>query len=85
MMKGIVHNCEKLCVRAKPSKDSDIITIIDAGTEILCEKSELEDWYSITQINDAPAIGCCMSQYIKVSNEHKQLDDRKEVKHGRRA
>lgn len=80
-MKATVCNCEKLCIRANPSKDSDIITIIDVGTVLECEQSESTDWHSITKINEIPAIGYCMSKYLKVEKTYKS-SDRKEVKHG---
>lgn len=83
-MEATVCNCEKLCVRANPSKGSNILTIIDVGTVLQCEKSYSEDWYSITRINDVPAIGYCMSKYVNVMINPDQSEDRKEVKHGRR-
>lgn len=83
-MKATVCDCEKLCVREKPSKDSNILTIIDAGTVLQYKKSESEDWYSVTEINDIPATGYCMAKYVKVTIDHDLSDDRKEVKHGRR-
>lgn len=83
-MEATVCNCEKLCVREKPSKDSNILTIIDVGTVLQCEKSDSEDWHSVVQINGIPSIGYCMSKYVKVMTNPDQSEGRKEVKHGRR-
>lgn len=80
-MNVTVCNCEKLCVRANPSKDSNILTIIDVGTVLECEQSESTDWHSITKINGIPAIGYCMSRYLK-TEETDESNNRKEVKHG---
>lgn len=77
-MKATVCNCGKLCIRVNPSKDSDILTIIDVGTVLECEQSESTDWHSITKINEIPAIGYCMSRYLKTD----ESNNRKEVKHG---
>jgi len=78
MMKATVCNCEKLCVRANPSKDSNILTIIDVNTVLECEQSESTDWCLITKINGMPAIGYCMSRYLKTD----ESNNGKEVKHG---
>ena len=80
-MKATVCNCEKLCVRANPSKDSNILTIIDVNTVLECEQSESTDWCSITKINGIPAIGYCMSRYLKLLKTD-DSNNRKEVKHG---
>ncbi len=80
-MNATVCNCEKLCVRANPSKDSNILTIIDVGTVLECEQSESTDWHSITKINGIPAIGYCMSRYLKTEKTD-DSNSRKEVKHG---
>ena len=83
-MEAIVCDCDKLCIRQGPSKDANILTIVDVNTVLQCANSDSDGWYSVTQINDVPAVGYCMSKYTKVIKEPNQSADRNEVKNGRR-
>jgi hypothetical protein len=45
---GVVSNCEKLNVRRRPAKKSEVVTVIKAGTEVAIVSSKsTEDWYYI--------------------------------------
>ena len=62
---GVVYKCEKLNLRKKPTKDSDILTVVTADTEleiIDIDKSSGKDWYKV-QTEDG-LIGFCMKNYI---------------------
>lgn len=60
---GVVTNCTKLNVRIKPEPGAQIVTVIDAGTqvEINVEKSTAE-WYKVLvpSVNE----GYCMRKFI---------------------
>lgn len=67
---GTVVNCENLIVRAKPSKDSNVLTLIGEGDQVeINEKLSTEDFYSVTVVQIASAekyIGYCMKDFIHV-------------------
>lgn len=61
---GTVVNCEKLRVRAKPSKDSNVLALIDVGDQVeINEKRSTEDFYSVTV---KEYTGYCMKDFIHV-------------------
>ena len=60
---GVVHNCEKLNVRKHPSKDSEIVFVLNEGSEIsIDEENSTEEWYSITHASGVE--GFCMKQFV---------------------
>lgn len=63
---GVVTNCTKLNVRIKPEPGAQIVTVIDAGTqvEIDVEKSTAE-WYKVLvpSVNE----GYCMRKFINAN------------------
>ena len=62
---GVVHNCEKLNVRKQPSKDSEIVFVLNEGSEIsIDEENSTEEWYSITHVSGVE--GFCMKQFVSM-------------------
>lgn len=63
---GVVYKCEKLRIRQKPTKDSDIVTVIDADTEVEIvdiDKSVGKAWYKVSVDG---VVGFCMKEYIDI-------------------
>lgn len=58
VIKGTVFNCIGLNVRKAPSITSDIVTVYNAGTEIIIEECGEKDWYKTPS-------GYVMKAYIK--------------------
>ena len=57
---GIVTNCERLNIRKEPSKESDVVKIIDHDDKIDIFKEEsTEDFYKTTD-------GYVMKKYVKI-------------------
>lgn len=62
---GVVSNCEKLNLREKPSKDAEVICMLDAGTELMIDVSESNDeWLSV--YNTGGLKGFCMKNFVTV-------------------
>lgn len=82
MVEAIICNCENLCIRVNPSKDSDILYI--AGKESVLQVGEetAEGWYEVTKIDDEAFKGYCMKEYLKISKESQPAKN--EVENGRR-
>lgn len=65
VIKGVVSNCKCLRVRKSPSTKTDnVITIIDAGTEVTILDESKKDWYKIQ--TEGGVTGFCMKEYITV-------------------
>ena len=63
--KGVVSNCECLKVRKEASTKTDnVITIIDAKTEVEILDESKKGWYKIT--TKGGVTGFCMKDYITV-------------------
>lgn len=62
---GKVANCNRLNVRTEPTTESDVITVLDKGTEVKII-AELPDWCQVETVNENIPIyaGFCMKQYI---------------------
>ena len=45
VVKGTVFNCVGLNVRKAPSTSADIVTVYNAGMEIIIEECGEKDWY----------------------------------------
>ena len=62
---GVVHNCEKLNIRKSASKDSDVVAVVDAGSELLIDSAK--STYNFYKVCTASGIeGYCMSEFVKV-------------------
>ena len=61
-VKGKVVNCELLNLRKEPSINSDVITVLKAGTEVVIKNDKDPDWY------ETPS-GFVMRKYIKILGE----------------
>lgn len=66
---GTIVSCNKLRVRMRPSKESDIIAIMDRNAEVLIEESEsTEEFYKICTASGI--IGYCMKQFIHIEEKN---------------
>lgn len=60
---GIVDNCIRLNVREKPSVDAEILTALEAGSEVRLLKDEMENgFYKVCTASGLE--GYCMCEYI---------------------
>lgn len=63
---GIVINCTKLNVRAKPVADAEVLCVLEAASEIeIDEARSTSDWYHI--ITATGVDGFCMRKFVKVN------------------
>ena len=66
-VKGIVANCEKLNVRAKPNKNAEVLTIIKKGDEVRVIDDSIEGWLNVSiDLGTEGFIGYCMKDYIEI-------------------
>lgn len=62
---GVVYNCEKLNIRKSASKDSDVVTVVNAGSELLIDSAK--STYNFYKVCTASGIeGYCMAEFVKV-------------------
>ena len=62
---GIVSDCEKLNLRKEPSKDSEVICVLNAGTELMIDSNKSnEEWLSV--YNAEGLNGFCMKNFVTV-------------------
>ena len=62
---GVVDNCLRLNVREKPSIDAEIITALEAGSEVRLMKDEMENgFYKVCTASGLE--GYCMCEYIVI-------------------
>ena len=60
---GVVDNCLRLNIREKPSIDAEILTALEAGSEVRLLKDEMENgFYKICTASGLD--GYCMCEYI---------------------
>lgn len=60
---GVVDNCLRLNVREKPSIDAEILTALEAGSEVRLLKDEMENgFYKVCTASGLD--GYCMCEYI---------------------
>ena len=60
---GVVDNCIRLNVREKPSVDAEVLTALEAGSEVHLLKDEMENgFYKICTASGLE--GYCMCEYI---------------------
>lgn len=63
---GVVANCSKLNVRIKPAAGAQVVTVIDAGTQVEIDESKsTAEWYKVIvpTVNE----GYCMRKFINVN------------------
>lgn len=59
---GVVTNCDRLNVRREPTKNSEVVAVIKAGTEVaIISSKSTEDWYYIALWD-----GYVMKEYITI-------------------
>ena len=63
---GVVTGCERLNMRKKADKDSDVITILAKDTEVIIHTSEstTEEFYKVSTHSGLE--GYCMKKYISI-------------------
>ncbi|MBR0544013.1 MAG: SH3 domain-containing protein [Bacteroidaceae bacterium] len=62
-VEGVVANCVKLNVRAEPNRDSDIVCVLDAKSEIIIDvKKSVDGWFYVSTAGNVN--GYCMQKYI---------------------
>lgn len=60
---GTVKDCLMLNIRRKPEIDSEIKTVVNAGSKLLIDdKTEFDDWFKVT--TETGIEGFCMKDYI---------------------
>lgn len=60
---GTVFNCDRLNVRARPDALSEVVSILEAGSEVIInEKKSSNEFYNVS--TSAGIEGFCMSRYI---------------------
>lgn len=63
---GVVINCTKLNVRAKPAVDADVVCVLAAESEVeIDEARSTSDWYHV--ITATGVDGFCMRKFIKIN------------------
>lgn len=66
-LRGIVTGCSKLNVRIKANVKADVVSVIDAKTEVVVYPDEsTKDWYKvlIKGVNE----GFCMKKFITIKD-----------------
>ena len=61
---GRVFNCEKLNVREMPSKESNVLKVINKGCKVKIDLSESSDEWVKVITSDVE--GFCMREFIKI-------------------
>lgn len=62
---GVVVNCSKLNIRVKPSTDSDVLTALNVGSEVMIDNTRsTTEWLKITTA--AGIDGFCMRRFVSV-------------------
>ena len=62
--KGFVSGCKRLNIRKKPNINSDVVCVVDAGTELLIIKSDsTNEWFEVIEVDGEK--GYCMKKYVK--------------------
>ena len=61
-----VVGCSRLNIRKEPKKDADVVSVIDAGSEIkVVDRDKHQgEWYKVITADKTK--GFCMKQYIKI-------------------
>lgn len=62
---GVVSGCERLNLRKEASKDSDILSVLNKGTELVVSSEESTDeFYKV--VTEAGVEGYCMKKFITI-------------------
>ena len=62
---GVVVDCVKLNVRAKPNGDADVVGTVNASVDVIIDKkNSTNDFYKVCTA--AGLEGYCMKKYIKI-------------------
>lgn len=62
---GVVYNCEKLNIRRSASKHSDVVAVVDVGSELLIDSiRSTHDFYKVCTASGIE--GYCMSEFVFV-------------------
>lgn len=62
---GVVSDCKRLNIRKAPNKNSDVVDVVSAGTEITISKHSLDKpWYRVTTSDGIK--GFCMREFITI-------------------
>lgn len=62
---GVVTSCVKLNIRKEPNKNSDVISVLDQGTEVSIDMSNsTEDFYKIITFDGLE--GYCMKSFMAI-------------------
>lgn len=65
---GVVVNCTRLNVREQPTKDADIVCVIEALDEVMIEEgASTEDFYKVYTTSGLE--GFCMKKFIVIREE----------------
>ena len=64
---GTVTGCAKLNIRKEPNLDSDIVGVIDSGTELMVDHDhDFSDWYSVECLSKNIR-GYCKAEYVSIN------------------
>ena len=63
---GIVIDCSKLNIRKKPNKESEIVSIVDSGSnlKVIDPDKHKGEWYKV--ITQKGVNGFCMRKYVEI-------------------
>lgn len=65
IVEGTVINCARLNVREKPSKEANVVEVLNVGSEVLVDKSEVNDeFYKVTTKSGKD--GYCMKTFVEI-------------------
>ena len=64
---GVVIDCSKLNIRKKPNKESEIVSIVDSGSnlKVIDPDKHQGEWYKVTTSKGVN--GFCMRKYVELS------------------
>lgn len=64
---GIVTNCSKLNIRKKASLKADVLTVLNAKTEVTIDPDYTnKEWYKIVPNNSDEVAGYCKKEFITI-------------------
>ena len=62
--KGFVIGCTRLNIRKKPNINSDVVCVVDAGTELFIINSDsTNEWFEVIEADGEK--GYCIKKYVK--------------------
>lgn len=64
-VKGVVSNCAKLNVRAYPSREADVVCVLDVTSEVeVYPEKSTYDWLCVCTVSGIE--GYCMAKFVDV-------------------